>query len=86
MAAARLEPALEEGEVRGRFAAQRSKADGRLVLFGGAMSERFVWSREVLPTALPMLKQIRVRIALGSQERTLAELWAATRVQAAGGP
>ena len=81
MAAARLEPVLDEGQVRGSFAALRSRADGRTVLYGGAMSERFSWTREVLPTALPMLKQIRVQILVAGREEPLTELWAARRVE-----
>lgn len=84
LAIARLDPELEEGEVRGRFAALRSRADGRTVLYGGAMSERFVWTREVLPTALPTLKQIRVQIAVSGDEQPVTELWAALRAPVPG--
>lgn len=83
LATARLDPVLDEGAVRGTFAVRRGDADGRLVLYGGARSDRYWWSREVLPTALPTLKQVRVRVALTGQDRVLAELWAALRVQQA---
>ncbi len=83
MATARIDPALEAGTVRGRFAARRGDADGRLVIYGGALSERFVWSQEVLPTALPTLLQVHVRVGLAGEEHVLAELWSAVRTKAA---
>jgi len=77
---ARIDPALEEGLVRGRFVARKRDADDKTAVYGGALCERFVWSREVLPTALPTLRQVRVRVGLGGDDHVLAELWAALRV------
>ncbi|HXC52655.1 MAG TPA: prepilin-type N-terminal cleavage/methylation domain-containing protein [Candidatus Limnocylindrales bacterium] len=79
LAVARLEPVIEVGATHGTFAARRSDADGHHVLYGGALSPDFVWTRDVMPTALPTLLQIRVRIHLAGEDRTLAELWAAVR-------
>lgn len=81
LALARLDPLLEEGQLRGRFAAKPGDADGRTTIYGGPMSGRFVWSREVLPTALPTLRQVRVAITLAGEERVLAEFWSALPVR-----
>ena len=78
---ARIDPALEEGAMRGRFVASRGDADGRTSIYGGPLSEPFGWSREVLPTALPTLRQVRVRVTRDGDTRPLAELWAALRVK-----
>lgn len=78
---ARLEPLLEEGALRGRFVTRRGDADGRTAIFGGPLSEPYAWSREVLPTALPSLRQLRVRVTRDGDTRALAELWAAVRVK-----
>lgn len=77
LAAVRLDPDLTEGSARGRFVARRNDADGRTSIYGGPLSTDFAWSREVLPTALPTLRQVRVRVGLDGDERVLAELWAA---------
>ena len=83
LAAARIDTALEDGVTHGGFAASEGEAedgpDAR-TFFGGPLSERYVWSREVLPTALPQLRQIRVRVGLAGEDRVLAELWSAVRV------
>lgn len=83
MGAARIDPALEEGAVRGRFTARRGDADGKLLVYGGSRSPAFVWTRDVLPTALPTLKQVRVRVSAAGDDHVLAELWCALRVQVA---
>lgn len=77
LAAARLDPDLSEGSMRGRFVARRSDADGRSSIYGGPMSTDFAWSREVQPTALPTLRQVRVSVSLAGDHRVLAQLWAA---------
>jgi prepilin-type N-terminal cleavage/methylation domain-containing protein len=82
LAAARVDPALEEGVTRGGFAASPGEADDgqdARTLYGGPLSERYVWTREVMPTALPTLRQIRVRVALSGEDRVLAELWSVVR-------
>ena len=86
LAAARLDPELEVGATRGTFAAKRGDANGESVLYGGALSPDFVWSREVLPTALPSLLQIRARVTLAGDSRPLAEIWAAVRMKQAVSP
>ena len=77
LAIARLDPALEEGAVAGRFVASRDEADGKSRIYGGPESAPFSWTREVMPTALPTLRQIRVSVSRDDDERVLAELWAA---------
>jgi prepilin-type N-terminal cleavage/methylation domain-containing protein len=79
LAMARLAPLLEVGTAGGGFAARRSDADGERVIYGGAMSPPFVWSRDVMPTALPSLLQVRVRVQRAGEDRVLAELWSAAR-------
>jgi prepilin-type N-terminal cleavage/methylation domain-containing protein len=74
---ARLDPALEEGSLSGDFVARREEADGKSHVYGGPRSEEFEWTREVTPTALPTLRQIRVSVSRQNQTRVLAELWAA---------
>ena len=81
LAMARLDPALEEGSVAGRFVASRADADGKTRIYGGAASEEFSWTREVMPTALPTLRQIRVAVSRNDDDRVLAELWAASSVK-----
>jgi general secretion pathway protein I len=81
LAIARLDPALEEGATAGRFVARREDADGKSRIYGGPASEPFSWTREVTPTALPTLRQIRVAVSRDDEARVLAELWAATSVQ-----
>jgi prepilin-type N-terminal cleavage/methylation domain-containing protein len=82
LALAQLQPLLEDGAVRGRFVARRTEADGTGKVYGGSLSDRYVWTREVLPTALPTLKQIRVRVTLAGEDRVLAEMWAARPIEA----
>lgn len=81
LAIAKLDPALEEGSLRGQFVARAEEADGKSRIYGGPLSEEFTWSREVLPTALPSLRQIRVSVARRDETRPLAELWAAQAVK-----
>jgi general secretion pathway protein I len=81
LAIARLDPALEEGAVSGRFVARREDADGKSRIFGGPASEEFSWTRQVMPTALPTLRQIRVGVTRTGESRVLAELWAATSLK-----
>lgn len=81
LAIARLDPALEEGAISGRFVTRRADADGRSNVYGGAASAPFSWTREVTPTALPTLRQIRVSVSRDGEPRVLAELWAAVRFQ-----
>lgn len=78
---ARLEPLLEEGTLRGRFVVRRGDADGKTSVYGGPESNAFEWSREVLPTALPSLKQLHVRVTRIGETRPLAEMWAAVRAK-----
>jgi len=80
---ARLDPILEEGAVRGNFAVRAGDADGKTTVYGGPRSEIFAWSREVLPTALPTLRQVHVRVTRVGDSRAIAELWAAVRVKGA---
>lgn len=77
LSVARLDPALEEGAVSGTFVARRQEADGKARIYGGPRSEDFAWTREVSPTALPTLRQIRVRVSRRDEGRVLAELWSA---------
>jgi prepilin-type N-terminal cleavage/methylation domain-containing protein len=81
LAIARLDPALEEGSTRGLFVARADDADGKSRIYGGPLGAEFTWSREVLPTALPTLRQIRVSVARKNETRPLAELWAAQAVK-----
>jgi prepilin-type N-terminal cleavage/methylation domain-containing protein len=83
MAVARLDPSLELGTMRGRFVASRGGADDAASIYGGALSEDFAWTRDVLPTALPTLVQIHVTVTAANDDRALAELWAAQRVKGA---
>lgn len=78
LAAATTAETLEDGLARGRFSPDPDDEDDDTV-YGGDGSERFVWMREVLPTALPRLRQIRVAVALAGREDDgpLVELWAA---------
>lgn len=76
-----LDPALDLGGERGRFAAERRNADGRRVIYGGARSEEFTWTRDVTETALPTLRQVRVQVFRVGDERALAELWSAVRTK-----
>jgi prepilin-type N-terminal cleavage/methylation domain-containing protein len=78
---ARLDPALEEGATRGRFVTRREDADGKTSIYGGPASADFSWTREVMPTALPTLRQIRVAVSRNDETRVLAELWAAVSMQ-----
>ncbi len=80
---ARIDPTLEEGTLRGRFVVRARDADGRERVYGGPGSDAFTWKREVLPTALPSLRQVRVAVLRGGDERPVAELWAAVRVSGA---
>lgn len=79
LAAARLDRDIEEGSTKGAFAAERGDADGRRVVYGGPGSERFDWERDVMPTALPTLRQVRVRVRRVEDQRVLTEMWAALR-------
>lgn len=81
LAIARIAPVLEIGSTEGTFAARRTDADGERVLYGGLLSGPFVWSRDVTPTALPTLLQVRVRVRRSGDERVLAEIWAAVRAR-----
>lgn len=77
LAAARLSPSLEDGAASGRFVSKLKSADGVASLYGGANADGFVWKREVTPTALPTLRQVRIRVLLVGSDHVLAELWAA---------
>lgn len=79
LAAARLDRSLEDGTAKGSFAADREAADGRRVVYGGPGCERFAWERDVMPTALPTLRQVRVRVRRVEDERVITEMWAALR-------
>jgi prepilin-type N-terminal cleavage/methylation domain-containing protein len=81
LAIARLDPALEEGATSGRFVTRREDADGRTRIYGGPASAPFSWTREVMPTAIPTLRQIRVAVSRDDETRVLAELWAAASIQ-----
>jgi prepilin-type N-terminal cleavage/methylation domain-containing protein len=81
LAIARLDPAIEEGAIAGRFVATADEADGKSRIYGGPESAPFSWTREVLPTALPTLRQIRVSVSRDDEDRVLAELWAAMSLQ-----
>jgi prepilin-type N-terminal cleavage/methylation domain-containing protein len=81
LAIARLDPAIEEGAVAGRFVATAGEADGKSRIYGGPESAPFSWTREVTPTALPTLRQIRVSVSRDDDDRVLAELWAAMSLQ-----
>lgn len=81
IAASRLDPTLAEGSSRGRFVSRANEADGVTAIYGGSDSKRFVWSREITPTALPTLRQVRVRVGLAGEERVLAEMWVAVSGQ-----
>lgn len=83
LALARIDPALEEGALRGRFVARARDADGRERVYGGPGSEAFTWTREVQPTALPTLRQVRVAVMRDGDARPVAEMWAAVRVPGA---
>lgn len=82
LVAALLDPALEQGTEQGSFAMDRRGADDDRVLYGGASSEGYSWSREVMPTALPTLLQVRVQVFRNGDERAVAELWSAVRLKA----
>lgn len=77
LAAARLSPSLEDGAASGRFVSKLQSADGEHSLYGGANADGFVWKRDVTPTALPTLRQVRIRVLLTGSDHVLAELWAA---------
>lgn len=81
LAITRLDPAIEEGAVAGRFVATADEADGKSRIYGGPESAPFSWTREVMPTALPTLRQIRVSVSRDDDDRVLAELWAAMSLQ-----
>ena len=81
LTAARLDPALEEGAIRGHFVTRARDADDKTAIYGGPSSAAFVWSRDVLPTALPTLRQLRVRVTRAGETRVLAELWCAQSVK-----
>lgn len=77
LALARLDPDLAEGLERGRFVPRPEDADDRNSIYGGPLSPDYTWTREVTPTALPLLKQLRVSVSRRDDPRPLAELWAA---------
>jgi len=79
LATARMEPALADGATSGGFTAREDDADGERRLYGGPDSERFAWSREVMPTALPTLRQVRVLVTVAGDDLVLAELWGVVR-------
>jgi len=79
LAAAKLDPDIVVGQMKGKFAASRGDANGTNIIYGGALSPSFVWSRDVMATALPTLLQIRVRVSMAGETRTLAEAWCALR-------
>ncbi|HYC57566.1 MAG TPA: prepilin-type N-terminal cleavage/methylation domain-containing protein [Candidatus Binatia bacterium] len=81
LAVARVDPDLEEGVVDGRFVADPRRANGKDLVYGGADAERFVWARQVLATALPTLRQVRVVVRLSGQTQEIAELWSVVRTE-----
>lgn len=83
MVAALLDPALVQGSAKGRFVATRLDADGERAIYGGASSEGFSWTRDVMATALPTLLQVRVQVFRDGQERPVGELWSAVRARTA---
>ncbi|HYB97969.1 MAG TPA: prepilin-type N-terminal cleavage/methylation domain-containing protein [Candidatus Limnocylindrales bacterium] len=80
LAAARVDPDLEEGILEGSFVGDPRRADGKQLIYGGPDAERFVWVRQVLPTALPTLRQVRVIVRPAGEGRTVAELWSVVRL------
>lgn len=83
VAAARVDPLIAEGVSRGTFSDEPSEVDGVNVFPAGTGAERFGWSREVLPTALPHLLQVRVKVYVHGENEQVAELWTAVRRRAA---
>ncbi len=65
------------GTQDGDFSERAKDADTHDTFYGGADSAGFVWKREVLPTALDSLRQVRVSVSRRDQPRALAELWVA---------
>ncbi len=77
MAMARLDPLLAQGSSAGGFVpTQREEVPGRDV-YGGSASEPYAWTRDVMPTALPGLLQVRVQVRRRGSDRVLCELWSA---------
>ncbi len=79
IAASHVDPLLAEGESRGTFSDNPSDVDDQRVFYAGTGAERFAWSREVLPTALPSLLQVRIKVHAQGENDELAELWTAVR-------
>lgn len=79
VAAAHVDPLLAEGVSQGGFSEDPAKVDGRSVFYAGTGADRFSWTRQVLPTALPDLLQVRIKVRVRGQDADIAELWTAVR-------
>jgi len=79
IAATRVDPLIAEGVSQGDFSNDPARVDDRVVFYAGTGADRFEWVREVLPTALPDLLQVRVKVRLHGEEDNVAELWTAVR-------
>lgn len=79
IAAAHVDRLLTEGVSKGSFSDDPSEVDNQSVFYAGTAARRMAWSREVLPTALPDLLQVRIRVHAAGEDDELAELWTAVR-------
>lgn len=79
IAAARIDPLIAEGISHGTFSDDPSDVDNQNVYYAATAARRFAWSREVLPTALPTLLQVRVEVHVQGADEATAELWTAVR-------
>ncbi len=86
MTATRIAGFPELGETEGGFTAERedrfldtARPDDRIEPYGTAEAARFRWQREVLPTALDGLRQVRIAVTDAGSRQVLAEVWFAVR-------
>ncbi|MBI5504899.1 MAG: prepilin-type N-terminal cleavage/methylation domain-containing protein [Deltaproteobacteria bacterium] len=79
IAAAHVDPLLAEGVSSGRFSDDPAEVDDQSVFYAGSAARRMAWTREVLPTALPDLLQVRIKVHAAGADDELAELWTAVR-------
>ncbi len=74
VATARTGDFPELGTTDGRFTGDADALGSPDLRYGGSDSERYLWKREVLATALPRLRQVRVSVSLAGDDRPLATL------------
>ncbi len=77
----RVDEYPELGIEHGRFSSDKDLFGTSDLRYGGAGSEDFVWTREVMPTAIETLRRVRVSVSRSGDPQVLATMAVVMRQQ-----